>query len=396
MWCKKRHKIVTAIIRPIFKLHFKSKYNLNVKIFKEIDYPTLILSNHVTSLDPFIVGSHFKQPLYYMASTDLFQHFFLGKLIKFLVNPIPKMKSKKSDLTAIKSCIKVSKENGTICIFPEGNRTVTGKLGNIDKSIAKLAKSLKLPIVLFNIHGGYGTEPRWGKGVRKGKMHCEIRKILSYEDYKDLELDELYDIIVENLSVDDLNYYDNYRSSKNAMYLERVLYVCPVCGAFHSLKSRGNAVECCNCNFQATYNSDLTFKSENNNFKIKNVSDWYDYQLKIVKQIRCENNECIYEDDVNLTMPRLYKSKKKLGYGKIKIFPDRFEVCIENKKECYIFEFENIEAVTYLGKKKMNIYYKGNTYQVFDKVDSNFLKYVHMFYILKSKEEEKNDVFVGL
>ena len=120
---------------------------------------------------------------------DLFQHFFIGKLIKFLVNPIPKVKSKKSDLAAIKSCIKVARENGTICIFPEGNRTVTGKLGNIDKSIAKLAKSLKLPVILFNIHGGYGTEPRWGQGVRKGKMHCEIKKILTYDEYKDLELD---------------------------------------------------------------------------------------------------------------------------------------------------------------------------------------------------------------
>lgn len=396
MWCKRRHKIVTAIIRPIFKFHFKSKYNLNVRIFKEIDYPALILSNHVTSLDPFIVGSYFKQPLYYMASTDLFQHFFLGKLIKFLVNPIPKMKSKKSDLTAIKSCIKVAKENGTICIFPEGNRTVTGKLGNVDKSIAKLAKSLKLPIVLFNIHGGYGTEPRWGKGVRKGKMHCEVRKVLSYDDYKDLELDELYDIIVENLSVDDLNYYDRYKSSKNAMYLERVLYVCPECGAFHTLKSKGNIISCVKCGLQTTYQSNLTFISDNNNFKFKNVHEWYNYQIDVVMNKDYINNECIYEDDVYLTMPRLYKSKKKLGYGKIKIYPDRFEVCVKNTKECYVFEFENIEAVTYLGKKKMNIYYKGVTYQVFDKIDSNFLKYVHIFYILRNKGEGKNDVFIGL
>ena len=39
-------------------------------------------------------------------------------------------------------------------------------------------------IVLFNIHGGFGTEPRWGQNVRKGKMHCEIKKVLTYDEYK--------------------------------------------------------------------------------------------------------------------------------------------------------------------------------------------------------------------
>ncbi len=394
MWCKKRHKIVTSIIRPIFKMHFKLKYNLNVKVYKEIDYPALILSNHVTSLDPFIVGSYFKQPLYYMASMDLFQHFFLGKLIKFLVNPIPKAKSKKSDLTAIKSCIKVTKENGTICIFPEGNRTVTGKLGNVDKSIAKLAKSLKLPIILFNIHGGYGTEPRWGKNIRKGKMHCEIKKILAYDEYKDLDLDELYDLIVDNLTVDDLNYYSNYKSKKSAMYLERILYICPVCGEFNSLKSHKKEIKCVDCEMVATYNNDLTFSSLNPKFNMRDVSAWYDYQIDVVRGQKYKQDEIIYEDDVKLTMPRLFKSKKKLGNGKFRIFSNSFE--IETMKKTFIFEFEHIEAVTYLGKKKMNIYYNGETYQVFNKVNSNFIKYVHMYYVLKNIQDSKENNFIGL
>ena len=59
-------------------------------------------------------------------------------------------------------------------------------------------------------------------------------------------------------------------------------------------------------------------------------------------------------------------------------------------------KFENVEAVTYLGKKKMNIYYNGDTYQVFNKKDSCFLKYVHMYYINKNKIENKEDDFIGI
>ena len=330
-----------------------------------------------------------------MASMDLFQHFFIGKLIKFLVNPIPKVKSKKSDLTAIKSCIKVARENGTICIFPEGNRTVTGKLGNIDKSIAKLAKSLKLPVILFNIHGGYGTEPRWGQGVRKGKMHCEIKKILTYDEYKDLELDELYNIIIENLRVDDLNYHNCYRSKKNAMYLERVLYVCPSCQSFHSLKSKGNKIKCINCGMEATYNSDLTLSSDNELFKMKNISEWYDFEINCAKHLEI-TDEFIYEDDAFLTMPRLYKSKKKLGFGKLRIYNDCFEFITKNEEVIYKFEFEKVEAVTYLGKKKMNIYYNNETYQVFGDKKLNLLKYMHLHYIIKNKGKEDDYEFLGL
>ena len=158
-------------------------------------------------------------------------------------------KSKKSDLTAIKSCIKVARENGSICIFPEGNRTVTGKLGNVDKSIVKLAKSLKKPLVFVNIKGGFGTEPRWGNNVRKGKMECVIRNIIPYDEFKDLDNDELYDIIIENLTVNDLEFYDQFKCKNSAMYLERVLFACPVCGAKHKLTSNQNILKCNDCLF---------------------------------------------------------------------------------------------------------------------------------------------------
>ena len=34
MWCKKRHKVITAIFRPIFKLHFRIKYK---DLWNEVD-----------------------------------------------------------------------------------------------------------------------------------------------------------------------------------------------------------------------------------------------------------------------------------------------------------------------------------------------------------------------
>ena len=129
------------------------------------------------------------------------------------------------------------------------------------------------------------------------------------------------------------------------------------------------------------------------NINFKNIEEWYNYQIEIVKN-KEYNENCIYQDDVNLYNPRLYKSKQKICSGLLKMYKDRFEV-ISNDKT-YVFEFNKIEAVTLLGKKKMNFYYENKTYQVFKGKRINLLKYLHLFYILKNKKEDKDSEFLGL
>ena len=55
--------------------------------------------------------------------------------------PIP-IKKQTMDITAVKNCILVAREGGTICIAPEGNRTYSGRTEYMRPSIASLAKKL--------------------------------------------------------------------------------------------------------------------------------------------------------------------------------------------------------------------------------------------------------------
>ena len=180
------------------------------------------------TLDPFGVGMKFNKPLYYMASSDLFQNKITGKLIKFLVNPIPKQKSNKNDIAAIKACMQVAKENGSICIFPEGNRTFSGQLGHMDYSIVKLIKKLNKPLILMNIVGGYGSDPRWSNKSRKGKLEIFIKKKVTVDEIKNMSNDQLFDLIKSNLTVDNYKEEIIYKGKKFAEDLERILYICPI------------------------------------------------------------------------------------------------------------------------------------------------------------------------
>ena len=396
MWSKKRHKFIIGLLRPIMKLYFYLKYNLSLSYKNNPIQPEgsfVVVSNHVTALDPFIMGSMFKRHIYYMASIDIFEHFFVGKLIRFLVNPIPKEKNKKNDIKSIKTCLKIVNEGHPIGIFVEGNRTLDGKLCYINPSITKLVKALKKPLLIMNIIGGYGTDPRWGKSIRKGKMDCKIVKVLYYDEYKDLNDDELLKIMVNNLNVNNYDFTTCFKSKRKAEYLERVTYICPVCGKKNTLYSKKDFLICDNCGLKVKYNENLALTSDNNFFKFKTVADWYNYQIEFIKN-EAFNSDVIYQDDILVSIPRLFKGRKKLGRGKLMAYKDRFEVVFKNKK--MIFEFELIDEMTLLGKKKMNIYYGKQTYQFFKDKRLNLLKYMHLFYILRNKGKVNNYEFLGL
>ena len=394
MWKRKKHKYVINIIRPIFKLYFKVKYNCSFDDAISFPEGALFISNHVTTLDPFMIGELSKEHIYYMTNTDLFDHFILGKLIEFLVKPIPKQKGKKSDLQAIRNCMKVANEGSSICVFVEGNRTFTGELCYFDDSIAKLAKVLKKPVVLCNIEGGYGIDPRFAKDVSKGKMHVGIKKIIQPDELSDMMIEDLFTEIKESINVDNFNYYKEYKGKNRALYLERVVYKCPICKKEHTLYTKGNKIICSSCGLEVNYNSDLTLSSSNEQFDFKYIKDWYNYQIEEIKKLDIKDEDLIYSEEVTLVNPRKYKSKKKIGKGLLEFYGDK--LVFKLNKETLEFSFDDIEEMAILGKKKMNFYVENKTYQFFGDKKINMLKYVNMFYLIRNNKRGNSNDFMGI
>ena len=394
MWVKRRHRIIVGFLKKFIFVYLKVRYKFTRDKKISIGKGSIILCNHTTTLDPFMVSMLFKENLYFMASKDIFNHRFTGKLIKWLVNPIPKEKSKKSDISAVKNCMRVVKEGGNICIFPEGNRTFSGKLGNVDYSIVKLVKSLKVPLVICNINGGYPTDPRWGNTIRKGRVHAGFRRIYSYEEICDMDNDELYKLIIENLTVDDFNFHPEYKGKYLAEDLERVFYICPVCEAYHTISSANDKIYCTSCGLEVTYHKNLTFCPSDERFNFNNTSQWYDWQIAKIIEKEYNDDELIYSDDIELYLSIPFKSKQLLIDGKVNMYGSYFEFMNEN--DVVKLKFEDISAVTLVGKKKMNIYVGDKTYQIFKTGKTNLLKYLHMYYVLENKRNGGNYEFLGL
>jgi len=395
---KFRHKIVRNVAFAILYPYAILKYGIKIEKFKEqTNRPYLILLNHQTPFDQFFVGMSFKGPIYYLATEDIFSLGWISSIIRWLVAPIP-IRKQTTDVSAVMNCLRVAKEGGTLCIAPEGNRTYSGKTEYMNPAIASLAKKMKLPIVLYRIEGGYGSEPRWSDVVRKGQMRSYVSRVIEPEEYNVMSNDELMSVIETELYVNEAVADTCFKSNKRAEYLERAVYVCPFCGlsVFHS---SGNEVVCEKCGRRILYGEDKQLTGIDFEFPFEFVADWYEYQKDFICKLNTQDyiESPIYKDTADIYQVIVFKNKKLLRtQSHISLYGDRI-VIDEGYKEELIFSFNELDAVTVLGKNKVNLYKDKNVYQFKGDKRFNALKYVNIYYQSKNiREGVANGKFLGL
>ncbi len=397
-WIKLRHLIVRNIAFAVLYPYSKWKYGITVERFKEQgDRAYLILMNHQTPFDQFFAGMSFKGAVYYLATEDIFSNGWVSSLIRWLVAPIP-IKKQTTDVSAVMNCIRVAKEGGTIAIAPEGNRTYSGKTEYMSPAIASLAKKLKLPIALYRIEGGYGVQPRWSDGIRKGKMRSFVSRVIEPEEYEKLTGEELFEIIQKELTVNEGTSDGIFRSNKRAEYLERAIYVCPYCG-LSEFESNGNEIKCKKCNRKILYGENKKLTGIGFSFPFEYVTEWYDYQKEFVCSLDVTKykDEPLYRDTANLSEVIVYKKKLLVRRNAaIYLYLDKI-VIDEGCENPLVFPFFDVSAVSVLGRNKLNIYYSNKVYQLKGGKRFNALKYVNIYFRYKNiSTGDENGKFLGL
>ena len=397
-WMRPRHKVITELARFVLKPYACWKFGIRPEKFREQgDRAYLILYNHQTSFDQFFVGMSFKGPVYYMATEDIFSLGWISKVLRWVIAPIP-IRKQTTDITAVMNCLKVAREGGTICIAPEGNRTYSGRTEYINPAIASLAKKMKLPIALYRIEGGYGVQPRWSDGTRKGKMRSYVSQVIEPEEYAKLSAEELSSLISQGLSVDENQECGQYRSKKSAEYLERCFYVCPDCG-LTEYESHGCEATCRKCGKTITYGADKRIRGNGFAFPFEFAGEWYDYQNRYVNSLDVTKftDEALYCDQAKVSEVIVYQKKNVLREDcAVSLYGDRV-VLDEGKDNELCLPFSEITAAACLGKNKLNIYHGKQVYQFKGSKRFNALKYVNLYFRYKNiMRGEPDDQFLGL
>lgn len=247
---KLRYHLVFSFLRPIFRLYGRLTINYRAVPAPRLapGQPVLILANHTGILDPFWLALSFKRPVFFVASDHIFRLGLISSIIRFLVAPIPIVKSQ-MDLKTIRAIRNVLKDGGAVGLFPEGNTSFTGLSSWISPSTGKLVKQLGCTVLLYRFIGGYLTTPRWALNRRKGMMSGAVVRRLEPDELALMTPQEVQQIILDELNLDAFAEQQKsgpipYEGKKLAENLELTLFVCPKCRQLVTLRSQDDRFFC--------------------------------------------------------------------------------------------------------------------------------------------------------
>lgn len=352
------------VLRFPVKWYMKSKLNLLlVKNEAKDDVgPFFITGNHVTAYDSIIALAYLKPLVKWVAADTNYDNKLKSFLMKIArVIPIEK---RNSDLRTIKHLISEVKAGNSVGIYPEGGRNWTGETEELIMSTAKLIKLLGIRVYVQKLEGAYMTSPRWGKTLRKGVTNVTIYKMLSDEEVLRMSADEIGSALISHLYHND---YEHQRKANvllegkdHAEYIERLIYVCPICHEFHSFKSQNDDFKCTSCQAIGHVNHYGFIEGD---FPYDNLVDWYHFEKAYLINY-LQNNKLkpieIYEV--------IYKTS--IEYGK----KEKYFVNMIIEQEKIILDFEQERKIIYYRDiSEPSITFKNTLVFFEDKIRHQFL-----------------------
>ncbi|WP_411844384.1 lysophospholipid acyltransferase family protein [Salinicoccus sp. HZC-1] len=148
-------------VKTLVKSYYHTRFKITVVGQDRIPKtgPVIICSNHISEYDPPLVATSVEREMSFFAKSELFKIPVLGYLISRL-NALP-VERGKSDRAALKKSIEVLGEGNMMLVFPEGSRSKTGKLQNLQQGASFMAVKSGAQIVPTAIKGSYDRK----KGV---------------------------------------------------------------------------------------------------------------------------------------------------------------------------------------------------------------------------------------
>jgi len=398
MKIKKANSCLMALLKVVFRPVLRSKYKFKFerKTSKGIKRPCFILANHQTAFDQFAVGVGFRFGINFVGSDSLFRHGFGSKMMKLLARPIPISKGS-SDPTAVKNIMSVIRDGGAVSMFPSGNRSFFGEESTINPAVAKLAKKLRVPLVLVKMRGGFFAKARWMAEPSKGKVRSSVVRVLQPEELAALSDAEVFEIIQKTLYFDEFEWNRKeqivFKGNRKAEHLETVLFWCPQCNSFHDLKSQGNEFFCGRCGMRVRINGMYFFEKVNNADAVpETILDWGRAQLDYIKNFDYSafTDKPVFSDEnVSLFKVERAKDQELLAKGQIALYADRLSVCGTD------FPLDKIREMAVQGVLRLGIYTDDCTYCVDIPQRGNLFKYMICGYKLINAATNSQEEYYG-
>jgi 1-acyl-sn-glycerol-3-phosphate acyltransferase len=134
----------------------------------------LIVSNHVSFMDPTTVGWAVAREIYYLGRKSLFTPPFWSWFLP-ICNVLP-IDRDAHDIAGLRRIIKMLKEGHAVLLFPEGTRSVDGTIQPAEPGAGFVALKAGVPILPVRVFGTFESLSRHTKRLRFNPIRVVIGK----------------------------------------------------------------------------------------------------------------------------------------------------------------------------------------------------------------------------
>ena len=160
--------LVRAVLQPFFRLYFRLDRIGREHIPDE--GPVIIAANHRSFLDPFVIATMARRPMYYVAKEELFRRRWQGWILNAL-GAFP-VRRGAADGDMIESARAILARGDIVLIFPEGTRIRPGSLGQPRRGVGRLALESGAPVVPVAVIGTEDVRRKWRIRPRKVRIRA--------------------------------------------------------------------------------------------------------------------------------------------------------------------------------------------------------------------------------
>lgn len=170
------YKFIQTVVGFFVKIIYRVEV-FGLENIPEDNKRLIICGNHKSNLDPVTISAIFPRQIFWMAKKELFKNKLVGGFLDRLgAFPVDR---EKNDLKAIKTALKILKNEDVLGIFPEGTRVSEIDYTRIKSGVALIAQKTDSEVLPVFIEGDY-------KVFRKLKVYfrkpVRINKEIKYSN----------------------------------------------------------------------------------------------------------------------------------------------------------------------------------------------------------------------